>query len=75
MYYCENCEATFSEPGGERDYHPYGMGYVVESYAVCPYCKSTDFVEAKPCEHCGEYYGELNEGLCDECYEEMYGKE
>ena len=75
MFYCEDCEAVFSEPDGEKDYHPYGMGYAAESYAVCPYCRSTDISEAKECERCGEYFGELYEGLCDVCYEDMYGKE
>ena len=77
MYYCENCENTFSEPDTYEERHPYGMGYASETFACCPYCSFISFEEAKRCEHCDEWFGEsiLMEGLCPECYEDMYGKE
>lgn len=74
MYICECCENTFEEPKTIEEPHPYGMGYATEKWAVCPHCESTNFDEAVKCERCGEYAAELDGGLCDVCYGDMYGE-
>ena len=73
MLICNNCGEVFDEPKIERETHgldcpPY------EAIAVCPHCEDTDICEAKKCERCGEYFAELDEGLCDVCYGDMYGE-
>lgn len=74
MYICNNCGAVFSEPDTYEEHHPYGMGYAAEKWAVCPFCEETDYSEAKQCERCGEFAAELNNGLCECCYGDMYGE-
>ena len=74
MYICNCWEKTFEDCKIIVEHHPYGMTSATEHWAVCPYCEDTDYVEAKECEHCGEYVAELHEGLCDCCYGDMYGK-
>ena len=71
MYICNECGEVFDEPKIIEEHHPYGMGYAVEEFAVCPYCDG-GFQEAEQCERCGEYVAELEDGLCDICYSEMY---
>lgn len=73
MYICEECESVFEEPKIIEEHHPYGMGYATEEWAVCPHCESTDYTEAKRCKRCGEYFAELDDGLCDICYDDMRG--
>lgn len=73
MFICNECGEIFDEPKIVRETHgldcpPY------EEIAVCPCCEDTDFCEAKKCERCGEYFAELDEGLCDVCYGDMYGE-
>ena len=77
MFYCENCESTFEKPDLFEERHPYGMGYASEEFACCPYCSSMSIEEAQKCDNCGELFGEsiLRDGMCPECYEDMYGKE
>lgn len=74
MYICTDCGAVFETAKIEKENHPYGMGYATEEYCVCPSCGSTNFSEAEKCELCGEYCAELNEGLCESCYEVDYGE-
>ena len=74
MYICNNCGKTFDDYKVIEEHHPYGMGYATEKWAVCPHCKDSDFSEAKECEHCGELFATLNEGLCDVCYGDLYGE-
>ena len=74
MYICNNCEAVFETPAVHEEHHPYGMSYATEHWWVCPHCEDTDISKAKECERCGEYFAELNDGLCDCCYGEMYGE-
>ena len=72
MYICNNCEEVFEKPKIYYEHHPYGMGYAEERWVVCPHCGEADFEEAKECKRCGEYVAELEDGLCDVCYSEMY---
>ena len=74
MYYCEACESVFEHCKVIRERHPYGMGSATEEWGVCPYCESTHIDEAEKCSMCGEYVGKLEDGLCDCCYGDMYGK-
>ena len=74
MYICNNCGHVFSECKTIYEHHPYGMGTAAEAWAVCPHCEDNDFQEAKECERCGELVAELNDGLCDCCHGDMYGK-
>lgn len=74
MYICNKCGAVFEDCKIDRQFHPYGMGSAAEEFAVCPRCNDTDFDEAKQCKMCGEFFAELNEGLCDVCYGDMYGE-
>lgn len=74
MYICNNCEAVFETSAVYEEHHPYGMTSATEYFAVCPHCEDTDFDEAKKCERCGEYFAELDEGLCDCCHGDMYGE-
>lgn len=71
MYICNDCEEVFEEPKHIEEHHPYGMGYATETFAVCPCCGG-DFQEAEECSRCGEYVAELQDGLCEICYSEMY---
>jgi hypothetical protein len=73
MYICNNCESVFETPDVHKEHHPYGMTSATEYWSVCPHCGETDFDEAKKCERCGEYVAELDEGLCDCCYGDVYG--
>lgn len=75
MYICNRCGAVFSEPRSYKEHHPYGMGYATENWSVCPSCGDTDFVEAVKCDICGEYVAELEDGLCEECWQEEHGEE
>ena len=74
MIICNNCGETFCEDdiAEYEEHHPYGMGYAVETFYLCPYCKDTDIQEAKICSKCGDYVAETREGLCDVCYSDMY---
>lgn len=74
MYICSECEGVFEEPETYEEHHPYGMGTASETWYVCPYCQSTNYDEAKECTRCGEYVAELENGLCDACYGDMYGE-
>lgn len=74
MFICENCGYRFEEHDVIYEHHPYGMTYATEEWYVCPHCKDTNTVEAKQCESCGEWVTELDEGLCDVCYGDMYGE-
>ena len=75
MYRCIDCEHTFSDYKTIEEHHPYGMGYAAERWAACPNCESTDIEEVYECSRCGELVTELEEGLCDLCYGEMYGED
>lgn len=72
MFICNECGEIFETPKIIEEHHPYGMGYAVEEWAVCPHCEETDFQEARQCTQCGEYVAELEDGLCDVCYGDMY---
>lgn len=74
MYICNDCKAVFETADTEQQNHPYGMGYAVEKYCVCPYCGSTNFSEAYKCLFCGEYVAELDDGMCAVCQGDVYGK-
>jgi hypothetical protein len=73
MLICNECGEVFEEPKIIEEHHPYGMTYATEHWAVCPHCEETDFQEARQCTQCGEYVADLEEGLCEICYDEMYG--
>ena len=77
MFYCANCEKTFSEPRSYEERHPYGMGYASESFSCCPHCSSENIEDAIKCSYCDEWFGKsiLKDGMCPECYEDVYGKE
>lgn len=72
MYICNDCEQIFEDCKIIEEHHPYGMGYATEIWAVCPHCESTNIDEAVKCERCGTFVGELDGGLCDCCYGDMY---
>ena len=71
MYICQECGAVFEEPKIFLEQHPYGLGYAEERWVVCPRCSNADFDDAEMCDGCGEYFAELEEGLCEECYAEL----
>lgn len=75
MYICEECGAVFEEYEVYKEQHPYGMGYSTEEIAVCPYCKETGIKAAKKCSRCDNWVAELEDGLCDACYGDVYGEE
>ena len=69
MLICEECNTTFDNPKIINEYHPYGMGYAAERWAVCPHCESTSIAEALLCKNCENYFTELVEDdLCEGCY-------
>ena len=74
MYICNNCGEVFETPDTYKEHHPYGMTTASEEWAVCPSCGDNDFSEAKQCMLCGEYVAEIDLGLCDVCYGDMYGE-
>lgn len=74
MYYCDNCDSFFDEPAAEREMMGYyGSAPAYQDFAVCPYCKSDDFEEAKVCEICGEPFIEddLHDRVCSFCLDDM----
>lgn len=74
MYICNSCGAVFETPAVYEEHHPYGSGTATEEFSICPSCRDTDFDEAQKCERCGEYVAELEDDLCEECWDEMYGE-
>lgn len=74
MFICFDCEQIFEEGKTVYERHPYGMGYAEEKWWVCPCCSSSNIDEAKKCEHCGEWVAETKDGLCDICWDDMYGE-
>ena len=74
MYICKNCGELFENPKTIKEHHPYGMSYATEEWSACPYCEDADFEIAKYCERCGAAVAELDDGLCDVCYGDMYGE-
>ena len=73
MFICNYCGEVFAECKTVEEHHPYGMSYATEYWSVCPHCGESDISEAKQCERCGTLVAELDEGLCDICYDDMYG--
>jgi hypothetical protein len=70
MYICNECGLVFEEPYVYEERH--GLDHPpYEKWSVCPRCRETNFCEAQECKRCGTLCGELNEGLCDVCYEDM----
>ena len=67
MFICNECGHIFEEPKIIEEHHPYGMGYAVEEWAVCPNCQENDFTEAERCAVCGQHVAELTDDLCKEC--------
>ena len=74
MYICNECGLVFENYETYEEHHPYGMTSATETWAVCPHCGEAGFEEAKECSRCGNFVAELTDGLCDCCYEEMYGE-
>lgn len=70
MFICNECGHIFDEPGTWNEYHPYGEGYVAESWSGCPHCHE-GYSEAVECECCGEYFAkeEMHNGMCEECFD------
>ena len=72
-YYCLDCGGIFDHPSGFMEYHN-GKDSPAEHIDVCPFCVSTDFIEAKICDICHGYiigdYVETRDGqtICDDCY-------
>lgn len=77
MYRCENCGAEFETPKIIKEAHPYGESYAYEEWYTCPHCEDTDMIELHHCKDCYGWFAEseLEDGLCDECWEEKYGDE
>lgn len=74
-YICGECGETFDEPDYYEEHHPYGMTTAAERFSICPHCGSEHIGEPKKCSECGEYFYELRNGMCEECYEEYYKDE
>lgn len=72
MNICVSCGAVFSDDEIEftSEHHNYGEGTAAETWAVCPRCHDTEIYEAKQCVCCGEWFAELTDGFCEECYGE-----
>lgn len=73
MYFCSNCNSTFTDPTVYIEKHgldspPY------EKLNVCPYCNCSDIFETKKCDICGEVitgnYIKLSNDMiiCSDCY-------
>lgn len=70
-YKCLDCGHIFDDGEESRwqENHPYGMGYVAESFSGCPLCHGP-YEESKSCKLCGGEFleEELNgNGICDDC--------
>ncbi len=72
MYICNSCGAIFEECKIIEEHHPYGMGTAAEEWYVCPECEDNDFDKAHQCTRCGEYVAEIEDGLCNVCWDDMY---
>lgn len=74
MFFCNGCGEVFEEVKIIEEHHPYGMGTATEKWGVCPYCNYEDIAEAEKCNRCGEWFGELHNGMCKECWDDLHGK-
>lgn len=70
MLICEQCGEVFEQAKVIVELHPYGNGVAEEEWYVCPRCEGSRITEAQLCNHCGEYFSELEDGLCEDCYEQ-----
>ena len=73
MFKCHDCHTVFDEPKCSGQYHPYGEGYALERYSVCPRCGGS-FSEAFACKYCGEYFcsEELHNSYCIDCLKDNF---
>ena len=74
MYICNNCGQTFETPKIYEEHHPYGMGTATEYFAECPHCGEGDFKQVYRCAKCHQYATLTNKGVCEACYDEIYGE-
>lgn len=67
---CENCGETF--PPEDVAYHTESHGFtdgLVEKFACCPFCGSSDVLDTETCDICGKEFpdGEIESGYCLDC--------
>jgi len=43
MFKCDDCGCFFDEPDIIEEHYPFGMRYVVEYWAACPLCHSSNY--------------------------------
>lgn len=73
MLKCTDCGNTFEEPITWQESRGEYWGVPCsETVSGCPCCKG-DYEEAVVCKRCGEWFleDELNDGLCEDCEEEI----
>lgn len=82
MFVCLDCGAEFEEPKVEYENQGEFWGAPAwEAFGACPNCGSTDYDEARRCDHCGEWTVDgkrviINGAhlyLCDICYDDLLG--
>lgn len=74
MYKCTECETVFEEPKTWKESRGEFWGIPCsETMCGCPEC-GEHFEEAIKCKRCGEWFfeEELNDGLCECCYDELF---
>lgn len=71
---CRNCEYTFDNKKAKIEKVTIGENPHCDIlYPTCPICGSTDIVIVEFCDLCGRYKpaAEVDNGICDDCMEEM----
>lgn len=71
MYICKDCGEVFDEIYVKEDFEILDCGTRKETYEMCPHCGSDDFVEAKQCKICGEFFADDElDYVCDDCVDD-----
>lgn len=74
MFICLDCGELFEEPAVTYENQGEFWGAPAwEAWGACPNCGSTEYDHAEQCERCGEYFAELEDGLCEFCHDDLYG--
>lgn len=73
MYICDKCRTLTEELPSYKEARPWGSTVAYEEIVECDCACGGTFMNAKQCEHCGEYAPEMDieAGCCAECQEEL----
>lgn len=73
MYKCSHCGYEVEVLPTYTEYYPYGNGYIGQERDNDMCDCGGDMIEGEHCERCGEFTEQPHNGLCDVCFDDMYG--